>query len=95
MAPAEPGDHPLLISGDHDQVDVAPPAQGLLEFLLELVVVLADAPRQGQHINAVQAGGHRTEQLDQAMTEHVQGSNGTVMALACGLPDLTHVAAEA
>ena len=71
MAPAEPGDHPLLISGDHDQVDVTPPAQDLLEFILELMVVLADAPRQGQHIDAAQAGGHGTEQLDQAMTEHI------------------------
>ena len=81
MAPAEPGDHHLLISRDHDQVDVTPPAQGLLEFILELVVVLADAPRQGQHINAAQAGGYRTELLDQAVAEHVQGSNRPVVAV--------------
>ena len=81
MAPAELGDYPLLISGDHYQVDVTTPAQGLFEFILELVVVPADGPRQSQHIYAMQDGGHGTDQLDQAMAEHFPGSDRSTVVV--------------
>ena len=95
MAPAEPGDHPLFIGGDHDHVDVSPPAQCLSELLLKLAVVFADPACEGQHIHSAQTRGHGAEHLEQAMAEHLKGANRPVVTVFGGRPDLPHVAAQA
>ena len=95
MALAEAGNHPLLIRSDHHGGELPPPTQCCCQLSIELFVVLADPTGQGQHVDTAEAGGYGTEYLQQPVTKHIQGSDGTVMPVDRSFTDFTHVTAEA